>query len=1496
MLVAFLNMTTFANVAHAQIPGKIENAPDLFMIGSSSTVYAAAVQPDGKIIVGGLFTIAVSQHATNNLVRLNADGSVDPTFNVGTSQFLNVPGPNDAVYSIAVQADGKILIGGHFTTFNGQACGRLARLTADGTLESTSTFNPGTGPNNDVNCLTVQPDGQILVGGNFSTFNGSSIAGLVRLNPDGSMESNSTFNIGTGAIGGVNTVAVQTDGKILIGGAFTTVNSQTRTRYARLNANGSVESNSTFIAPLGVGLSVTSIAVQGDGKILLAGPFTSLGSGGGRYISRLATNGALESTSTFSPGTGPNNTVNNMIAQVNGKLLVGGLFTSINSQTRNRIARLNSDGSAESTTTFDTGSGASASTYVGLQGDGKILALGAFQNFSGLFRWSLARLANDAATSSFSFTDSQVQWLRGGAAPETQQVSFDVLKPGDTDWTSLGSGARISGGWQLNSASFNGGGYVRARARVAGGYGNGSSGLVEEIKNFGGQPAVLAVTLPVTNFGSPANPPVSFTDVPPTLSGSVCAFNSSTTASFEYGFDSNYGNTLSATPGTITGSNGVPVSAQPPNLPQGTVIHYRVKATNAAGTSYGNDITFRTASTDDNLTTLSVDGATLTPTFYNSLYGGGIPYNAVLPASSTSALVNIVRSDPFATVTVNGTPLAQDASSITVPLSPGNTLVSITVIATDGVTSQTIPLYVTRTTSPTVSPTHCDVSDTSASLNVLVTPYATACALSFEYGLDTSYGATVMGPTVSGGFQIKSGVTVSGLLAGHVYHYRATATNSEGTVTSTDGTFTTTATPAPGRVDSGFVSGASGTIQAAVLLPDGKYLLAGYFTDIGGTAAYGLARLNADGSRDTNFSPSVDSEILCVATQPDGAILIGGYFTKVNGVARKNMARLLPDGTLDASFAPEPGSDVASIAVQPDGKILVGGDFTSIAGVTQKYLARLNSNGSLDNNFLPVVDLWLTCVTLQADGHILIGGWFSTVNGATHNDVARLNANGTVDSTFNAGTDSFVRSVLAQPDGSVLMTGFFSKVNGVPRGNFARVDATGALDSAFAPALIIGSGTGSVYSMALQVDGKILIGGNFSQVNSVDRNYIARLNADGSLDGGFDPDASGTVSSVAVQPDGGVLLGGSFQTVFGSPAYHMARLLNDAATHTLSAPDDTHAHWQLAGTAPVVDVVTFEASTNGGATWSTVGPGVPVSDGWQLSSGVLPVQGLLRVRAMSQTGEYNGSGNMMTDKVSYTLSPHLTLEQPAGSALNAGGTVDFGTAGVGQPVTRTFAIKSTGTARLDNLVITPGASDSSYAVSTSPTGPVPVGGSTTFVITFLPQATGAHPSTLHVASNDATTPAFDINLTGTALPPQEAWRLQNFGITTNTGNAADLATPDHDGVCNLIKYALLLPTGQSAASLLPQAQNVKATGGTQCLVLQFTYAPYHSDITISVEAADSLIGPWTTLCSSVQGAPFIGFSPTNATILGGGLLRVTVPDIVNMSDAPRRFMRIEVTR
>ena len=336
-------------------------------------------------------------------------------------------------------------------------------------------------------------------------------------------------------------------------------------------------------------------------------------------------------------------------------------------------------------------------------------------------------------------------------------------------------------------------------------------------------------------------------------------------------------------------------------------------------------------------------------------------------------------------------------------------------------------------------------------------------------------------------------------------------------------------------------------IRVALELPDRKILIGGMFTQFGDGRRQGIARLLADGAVDETFAAAAEGNVFALALQPDGKILLGGEFTKVNGQPCRRIARLNPDGLLDESFTIRAGvnKDIRAVVVQPDGKILLAGHFDGVAGRRLNGVARFNADGSRDGTFRPGTGTtaFVWALALRPDGKILAVGDFKDFSGKPCCRLVRLDTDGTVDMDFKTGSgaDGQVFAVALQPDGKIVVGGDFNRINQVERNRIARLNPDGSVDMSFNPGA--GPNTG-IRCIARQPDGKFLIGGVFTSVDGVARNRIARLKADGSLDSGFDPGegASEVVRWVVPQADGKVVIVGGFSQFEGSPCVRLARL------------------------------------------------------------------------------------------------------------------------------------------------------------------------------------------------------------------------------------------------------------------------------------------------------------------------------------------------------------------
>lgn len=292
--------------------------------GSNGSVFGSALQPNGRSIIVGSFD-SYNGVARSRVVGLNSDGGLDQSFDPGS-------GANNAVMSVCVQPDGKFVIGGDFTSFNGSTVTRVARLLPSGAVDP--SFNPGMGANDGVLCIALQPDGKILIGGLFTTCDVAARNGIARLNPDGSLDP--TFDPMLGANGAINAIAIQQDGNIIIGGVFTSYNGTTRNRIARLTSSGSLDLG--YASGIGANGPVNAVVIKPDGKAVIAGAFTSYAGAARDRLAQLQVTGGLDPM--FVPGAGSNGSINTAALHANGDILIGGGFTLYGGASRNRCARV----------------------------------------------------------------------------------------------------------------------------------------------------------------------------------------------------------------------------------------------------------------------------------------------------------------------------------------------------------------------------------------------------------------------------------------------------------------------------------------------------------------------------------------------------------------------------------------------------------------------------------------------------------------------------------------------------------------------------------------------------------------------------------------------------------------------------------------------------------------------------------------------------------------------------------------------------------------------------------------------------------------------------------------------------------------------------------------------------------------------------------------------------------------------------------------------------
>ena len=707
-----------------------QNVIDWFLPDADNTVSALAVQADGKIVAGGAFT-SIAGQTRHSVARLNHDGSIDATF--------ADPNLDGAVDALVIQADGKIVVGGEFTHIGAQTRTRVARLNANGTLDATFIDPDADGT---IYTIAIQSDGKILIGGAFAHIAGQEHFRIARLNAGGSLDASFTEAVTNSTSSIVWALAVQPDNMIVAAGALPFITGQTLSCVARLHPDGTLDA--TFVAPVvtqSASPEVYAVALQADGKVIIGGYFDSVAGQPRHSLARLKADGTLDS------GFGDPNTigpVGTLALQPDGRILAGGNFNMIGGQSYMNLARVNQNGTLD--TTFRNPGADQAVAALALQADGDIVVGGYFLSMASGGRHHIARLNFDGSL---------------------DQVLFGFPQNGQISALAVQNDGRI----------LVGGAFTSFENTVISG------------------PAIARVF-----------------------------------------------------------SSGVVDAAYDPNP---------TAASNAAV----------------NALALQPDGKAIVAGYFTAI--GGQARNKI-------ARLNI-----------------------------------------DG---------------------NAD-SDFDATQN----PNDFISALAVQPD-----GKIVVG----GPFTYISGQTRN-----HIARLNA------------DGT-----------LDMAFNPNADSGIGAIAVLPDGRLVVAGSFTKIGGQTRHDVARLNTDGTPDMTFvdPEATGGNVSTLVVQPDGKILVGGFFTMIGGQTQCCIARLSANGTLDATFSANPDNYVDALALQVDGKIVIGGYFNYVSGQFREYLARLNADGGLDMTFTANANNVVLALALQLDGKLIAGGLFTTLSGQPRSEIARL--------------------------------------------------------------------------------------------------------------------------------------------------------------------------------------------------------------------------------------------------------------------------------------------------------------------------------------------------------------------------------------------------------------------------------------------------------------------------------------------------------------------------
>lgn len=387
-------------------------------------------------------------------------------------------------------------------------------------------------------------------------------------------------------------------------------------------------------------------------------------------------------------------------------------------------------------------------------------------------------------------------------------------------------------------------------------------------------------------------------------------------------------------------------------------------------------------------------------------------------------------------------------------------------------------------------------------------------------------------------------------------------------------------TPDPSYyLGSGIVDGAIDYhIFCSAMINGDQLLVGGFFANYNGTTVKSLVRIDNDGQVDhgTGFSLSNNTAISIrkIVQQSDDKIIIGGTFDGYNGQSRNSILRLGLNGNIDENYHPffSENLPVTAMVLQADDKLICA----RVAGSNEfnGTMVRINTDGNIDPSFNTGVGVSLTghngninAIHIQADGKILVGGQFDAYNNIQRKCLMRINTDGSLDNSFDPGigfvsnlgpTNASVLTITTDASGKILVGGIFDSYNGQSCHGIVRLNADGSMDNSFntgtGPGLFNFTGNGSIESIVVQPDGKILASGMFTSFNGISRIDVVRLNDDGSVDAGFVPGLDGSatdngvihIRSLSLQPDGKLIAVGLFD-YFGGTVNSIVRLNNDGS-------------------------------------------------------------------------------------------------------------------------------------------------------------------------------------------------------------------------------------------------------------------------------------------------------------------------------------------------------------
>ena len=1079
-------------------------------------------QPDGKILLTGTFA---QGNTFVNILRLNPDGTVDPTFR-GTdestaNEAFSPTFANGYTYLTAVKNNPS----------TGAGLFVLQRyLTSTGQVDA--AFGAVTVPGQNAAGYQIQPDGKILVWGDS----------VYRRNADGTVDTSFTPSVLSYAAN-VAGLSVTSSGSICVWGSFSSLDNVPMNGIARLKSDGTVDT--TFQSGLANHVGVTRFVQEAAGTVLLSTDSTQVQTvgGAGTTLIRLNADGSLSKTFQ-SPAFQENALV--VIGRGNGaglmetpdqKILVWGNFNGINQTPVPGYAELNSDGSIDTSFVANaTISGIIAN--IALQPDGKLVIGGQLSRSDLAYTVPLVRLNSDGSldTSFDLVPENQVTYSRylptaAGASGDDNAllgfydaVSF-LIQPDGKILTCL----------VYVTPSTQGGGTI-------------------SIGHLGSTPTPTGPSLVLRYEGDGNYPPhrprtIALTSLSPQATQVI--WNAVTD---ETGYQIERENA-----GQWVAIGTAPADATSyidPTADGVTNFPYRVEAKNANGLSVPSPV-----ATVPMLQPFTAFQATvISPTWVGLTWGGvtgewGYEIYRVAGTVNTNYI-----PDPASSMTKVGTAPSSATSYVDTTAVPDQTYTYVVLARNVAGTITTQPLSVTMPDAlPPVSPAELQAAP-SAGGGIDVVWEASPWSNSYQVERSSNGGVTWQ-IVATLGYNASRYIDTTGLSAGQAYDYRITASNAEGSsaVSTTISSAAPTSTwQPPGAVDFSFAPNPPLTgVKHAKLSPSGDI-----YYDLGNLSGNSnmLYEVSPTGAA-LPFSPyfegvNINSGMFDYWPVANNEIVVSGYVQEADFVER-----LDAHGGLDATFtSPMNGETVVALTPLRGGGFLAIGQFSDGGIPVPSQVERINDDGAVDTSFQIGYPIWndqISHAAEQSDGKMIV-----LCNSTT---LIRLLTNGQQDPTFGTagqvviGGGSLVAQVV-QADDKIILGGNFTTVDDgsgpVARASLVRLTADGKVDPAFhvgtgiAPLVVVspvdsyGHGiykSQQVNSLTLDAAGRVLVQGAIFQYDSIPCSSLIRLLPDGEFDPSFDLPQNFDSSNFLLNNDGMTFYAGpTLRRYFYGPINHPA--------------------------------------------------------------------------------------------------------------------------------------------------------------------------------------------------------------------------------------------------------------------------------------------------------------------------------------------------------------------